>query len=139
MKTIALRELPAEWQALTQAALAARERAYAPYSHFAVGAAVRTISGQVYTGCNVENASYGLTVCAERTAVWNAVTAGERDLTGLAVASQTGAMPCGACRQVMAEFAADMPVVVVDGSGNAWLTTVAELLPSSFSQEQLAP
>ena len=104
---------------LLKRAIGARENAYAPYSHYTVGAAVLAESGKIYTGCNVENASYGLTCCAERNAIFAAVCSGERKLLAVAVTGPEGgerATPCGACRQVMAEFAAepDMPVIVSD-------------------------
>jgi cytidine deaminase len=105
---------PAERQQLIERALEARNRAYAPYSRFSVGAAVLTDSGQIHAGCNVENASYGLTICAERAAIFQAITAGSRRIVAIAVASQKGASPCGACRQVLAEFAEDLPVLIVD-------------------------
>lgn len=109
-----------------------REQAYAPYSGFKVGAAVRTATGRVFYGCNVENASYGLTVCAERVAIWKAVSHGERQIVALAVVSETGAMPCGACRQVMIEFAREMPVLVADTRGRATITSIEALLPEPF-------
>ena len=108
---------------LLRHALEARQNAYAPYSHYTVGAAVLTDSGRIYTGCNVENASYGLTCCAERNAIFKAVGSGERKLLAVAVTGPEGgemAMPCGACRQVLAEFASapEMPVIVSeDGKG----------------------
>ena len=138
MKAMHQSDLPEEWATLVKAAQSARARAYAPYSQFAVGAAVRDRDGRIYTGSNVENASYGLTVCAERVAIWNAVASGQRAFSALVVASETGAMPCGACRQVLAEFAPEMPVVVVDGLGHAWMTSVNELLPSAFTPAQLS-
>ncbi len=110
----------------------ARSRAYVPYSQFAVGAALRTKSGKTYTGCNVENASYGLTVCAERVAIWKAVSAGETDFEALALVTSNGGSPCGACRQVMAEFAPQMPVVIADVDGGRQVMTVTELLPLAF-------
>jgi cytidine deaminase len=122
----------AEIDRLVALAGAARERAYVRYSGFAVGAALRTRSGKVYTGCNVENASYGLTVCAERVAVWKAVSEGELDFDVLAVVSSVGGSPCGACRQVMAEFSLDMVVVVADLESVRSANPLAELLPGAF-------
>lgn len=124
-------------EALIAAARRAREHAYAPYSGYAVGAAVRTRSGRVFTGCNVENASYGATVCAERVALWKAVSEGERDFEAIAVVTLNGGSPCGLCRQVMAEFAPDMRVIVADIHGNARVTTVHELLPDRFGPEDV--
>lgn len=126
------------WQELVHAAQGARESAYAPYSGFAVGAAVRTSTGQIYTGVNIENASYGLTVCAERVAIWNAVTHGEPHLQALAVATENASMPCGACRQVMIEFARlDMPILAADTVGGVVVVSVGDLLPNSFSRADL--
>lgn len=122
---------------LVEHALAARRQAYAPYSQFAVGAALRTRSGKVITGCNVENVSYGLSVCAERVAVWKAIAQGEREFEALAVVTSNGGSPCGACRQVMVEFAPQMPVVIADLVGGRQLTSVAELLPAAFLPRQL--
>ncbi|MEO5698870.1 MAG: cytidine deaminase [Casimicrobiaceae bacterium] len=120
--------------ALLEAAQAARGHAYAPYSNFAVGAAVRTSDGAVYTGCNVENASYGLTVCAERVAVWKAVSEGARAIVAVAVVTDATepAAPCGACRQVLAEFAADAEVAIGNLEGTVTHTSVAALLPLPF-------
>lgn len=126
-----------EWRALLDAALAARQNAHAPYSHFPVGAAVRGGSGRIYSGCNVENASSGLTVCAERVAVWKAISEGEREIVALAVVTATGAMPCGACRQVLSEFAQDLPILVADTAGRARLTSLAALYPQPFSRANL--
>ena len=119
---------------LLEAALAARERAYAPYSKFLVGAAVRAESGKIYTGCNIENASYGLTVCAERNALFNAVGAGERKFTALCVVGDTvePISPCGACRQVMAEFKVPC-IILANLKGDAKEYTLEELLPLSFN------
>jgi cytidine deaminase len=114
---------------LVQAAQHVRLHAHAPYSHITVGAALRGVSGRVYSGCNVENASYGLTVCAERNAVFAAVAAGETTFTALAVASEKGMTCCGACLQVLSEFAADLPVTLVDGAGRTRGTSLLELLP----------
>jgi len=112
------------------------EKAYAPYSGFKVGAAVLGGSGGIYAGCNVENASYGLTVCAERVAVFNAVSAGEKEIRAVAIANTTGkpAFPCGACRQVLAEFAPSdgkMEIHLVSDEGIE-THTLAELLPHAF-------
>ncbi len=124
--------------ALVQAAMEARERAYAPYSAFKVGAALLTRSGKVYTGSNVENASYGLTVCAERVAVFSAVSAGEREFCAIAIASQNGVSPCGACRQVLREFGPDLRMIIADAQGRRRERTLAELLPDDFKPEDLS-
>ncbi len=131
-EAIAQSQLEEPWRVLLDAAAQAREQAYAPYSRFLVGAAVRAGSGRIYTGANVENASSGLTVCAERVAVWKAISEGERTLEALALITEPGATPCGACRQVLAEFESDLPVLVADTAGHAWLTSLAALLPDAF-------
>lgn len=118
---------------LVHRAIAARERAYAPYSGYAVGAALLGRSGRVYTGCNVENAVYPLSVCAERSAVFEAVCQKERDFVAIAVATENEASPCGACRQVLREFGEDIVVLIADLAGDYRETTVADLLPDSFS------
>lgn len=121
-------------QELLNAALSARECAYAPYSKFLVGAAVLAKSGKIYTGCNIENASYGLTVCAERNALFSAVGAGEREFTALCVVGDTEApvSPCGACRQVMAEFKVPC-IILANLKGDVKEYTLEELLPYGFS------
>ena len=121
-------------QELLNAALSARERAYAPYSKFLVGAAVLAKNGKIYTGCNIENASYGLTVCAERNALFSAVGAGEREFTALCVVGDTEApiSPCGACRQVMAEFKVPR-IILANLKGDVKEYTLEELLPYGFS------
>ncbi len=121
-------------QELLNAALSARERAYAPYSKFLVGAAVLAKSGKIYTGCNIENASYGLTVCAERNALFSAVGAGEREFTALCVVGDTEApiSPCGACRQVMAEFKVPC-IILANLRRDVKEYTLEELLPYGFS------
>ena len=124
---------------LVSAARAAQARAYAPYSNFRVGAALESESGDVYVGCNVENASYGLTICAERAAVCAAVAAGAQRFRRVVVVSDADppAAPCGACRQVLAEFGRDLRVDAVGPKRTAsW--TMAELLPAAFGREQLA-
>lgn len=123
---------------LMKMAIEARQNAYAPYSHFAVGAALLAESGKVYTGCNIENASYGLTCCAERNAIFAAVGAGERRFKMLAVAADSPepVAPCGACRQVIAEFG--IPLVVMGNLKEATKTmTSEELLPYGFGQESM--
>lgn len=126
---------PEDPAGLVQAALSARDRAYAPYSGFRVGAALITGGGKIYTGCNIENASYGLACCAERVALFKAVSEGERDIRAVAVASDSReyCSPCGACRQVLAEFGGGIKVYMCDRDGNYRVRTVAELLPDSFS------
>lgn len=123
---------------LMKIARKARQNAYAPYSHFAVGAALLAESGRVYTGCNIENASYGLTCCAERNAIFAAVSAGERRFKMLAVAADSPepVAPCGACRQVIAEFG--IPLVVMGNLMEETKTmTAEELLPYGFGQESM--
>jgi cytidine deaminase len=122
---------------LVAAASDARARAYVPYSGFAVGAALLADDGKIYTGCNVENASYGLTVCAERNALFHAVAEGRRHFTAVAVVTANGVTPCGACRQVLAEFAPAMTVIVADAAGERRLYRLGELLPYSFRPEDL--
>ena len=127
----------ADREALIRQASAARERAYAPYSGYDVGAALLSQSGRVYVGCNVENAVYPLGICAERVAVFNAVCAGERRFDVIAVVTRNGGAPCGSCRQVLREFGEDTLVLIADADGNYRETTVAELLPDSFGVADL--
>lgn len=124
-------------EALIQAAVAARAQAYAPYSKYPVGAALLTPDGRIFTGVNVENASYGLTICAERTAVFKAVSEGCRAFVAVAVATENAGSPCGACRQVLAEFAGDVPVWLVNDKGHGRETTLFTLLPDHFGPEHL--
>jgi len=127
-----------ERQALIDLANEARRQAYAPYSNYPVGAALRTKSGQIFTGVNVENAAYPTTMCAERTAVFTAVTAGEREFEVVAVVTENGGSPCGSCRQVLAEFGLDTIVLLANGEGKLTReTTVGELLPDAFTPEKL--
>lgn len=125
---------------LIQAATQAREKSYSPYSKFAVGAAVQTASGEIFGGCNIENASYGLSMCAERNAIFNAVSAGHQDLVAIAVIGQTDGpiSPCGACRQVMSEFLPQQaPVYLTNLAGHTVTTTVAAVLPGAFLKGEL--
>ncbi len=115
----------------------ARDRAYAPYSRFRVGAALRTASGRMYSGCNVENASYGLSICAERVTIFKAVSEGEREFEALAVVSETLASPCGACRQVLAEFGLHTKVIIADLDAGQQVFTVGDLLPAAFTPSSL--
>ena len=123
---------------LVQLAQTARENAYAPYSHYQVGAALLTASGQVFTGCNVENAVYPMTLCAERTAIAKAVSEGQRKFVAIAIATRDGGSPCGACRQVMREFAAHLRILLADDAGHVRQFTLDQLLPDSFGPENLA-
>ncbi|MDI7275283.1 MAG: cytidine deaminase [Anaerolineae bacterium] len=119
---------------LVAAAAEARLRAYSPYSKYAVGAAVEAADGEVYTGCNIENVSYGLTTCAERTAAFAAVCAGRRSWRALAVVNEDASPPCGACRQVLAEFAGpELPIYAATPGGRFRRWTLGELLPFPFS------
>lgn len=123
--------------ALVAQARQVREQAYAPYSHFPVGAALLGENGVVYTGCNVENASYGLTVCAERNAVACAVAQGVRRFAAIAIVTENGVTPCGACRQVLAEFAPDLTVLLEDQAGARREYTMRELLLDGFGPQLL--
>ncbi len=127
-----------EWQSLIDLANEARRRAYAPYSNYRVGAALRTRSGRVYTGVNIENAAYPDGICAERTAIFKAVSEGEREFEVIAVTTDNGGSPCGSCRQVLAEFGLDTIVLLADGKGRLLKeTSVADLLPDAFTGKQL--
>ena len=125
---------------LLAAARQARQRAYAPYSRYPVGAALLTASGRVYQGVNVENAAYPNGMCAERVAVFKAVSEGEREFLAIAVVTSNGGTPCGACRQVLSEFGLDTVVLVADAQGNLKMeTTVRALLPGAFGPNDLQP
>lgn len=125
---------PDERDQLIRSALDAQKRAYCPYSNFPVGAALLAASGRIYQGVNVENISFGLTNCAERVAVGTAIAAGEREFTAIAVVSRGGVSPCGACRQVLAEFNPDLPIIMVDSlkPGEGQQATLDRLLPGRF-------
>ena len=128
------------WDRLFEAATSARERAYAPYSHFQVGAAALFEGGEIFSGCNVENSSYGLTVCAERGAIGAAIAAGKRRLAAMAIVggSAEPCPPCGMCRQVMAEFGAkELPVRLRNSAGAEARYTLGELLPNAFTKDFL--
>ena len=128
-----------EKQSLIDLANTARLRAYAPYSNYPVGAVVRTKTGRLYTGVNVENAAYPQTMCAERVALFKAVSEGEKEFEVIAVVTDNGGSPCGGCRQVMAEFGLDTIVLLADGTGKLVKeTTVRELLPEAFTPDHLS-
>ncbi|MBZ5541801.1 MAG: cytidine deaminase [Acidobacteriia bacterium] len=124
---------------LIAAARAARENAYAPYSNFRVGAALRASSGRIFGGCNVENASYGLTVCAERVAIFKAISEGERGFDAIAVVTDAEKLtpPCGACRQLIWEFCGDVPVVLANLQGAVEVHQMRELFPRPFDASNL--
>jgi cytidine deaminase len=125
-------------QALVDLANIARQRAYAPYSNYPVGSSLRTRTGRIYTGVNVENAAYPQTMCAERVAIFKAVSEGEKEFEVITVVTDNGGSPCGGCRQVMAEFGLDTVVLMADGNGRIVKeTTVKELLPEAFTPDHL--
>lgn len=126
-------------ETLIAAAKQARENAHAPFSNFRVGAAVRAKSGRIFSGCNVENASYGLTCCAERVAIFKAVSEGERGFDAIAVVTDTEALtpPCGACRQIIWEFCGDVPVVMANMKGKVEVDSAGKLLPRPFDASNL--
>jgi cytidine deaminase len=126
-------------QLLINAAKQARENAHAPYSNFRVGAALRGSSGRIFGGCNVENATYGLTVCAERVAIFKAISEGERGFSAIAVATDTETLtpPCGACRQLIWEFCGDVPVTLSNLSGKRETIQMKDLFPKPFDQSNL--
>jgi len=127
-----------EKQSLIDLANIARQRAYAPYSNYAVGSTLRTKTGRIYTGVNVENAAYPQTMCAERIAIFKAVSEGEREFEVITVVTDNGGSPCGGCRQVMAEFGLDTIVLLADGTGKLIKeTTVRALLPEAFTPVDL--
>ncbi|PIE06136.1 MAG: cytidine deaminase [Sorangium cellulosum] len=132
-----------DWENLVEAAKDVRSNAYAPYSGFAVGAAILSASGHLFVGCNVENATYGLTICAERNAVANMVASGEREMRAIAIVTGADAPtpPCGMCRQTLAEFVLDLPVYLVSTAAGtvARATTLAALIPNAFRGDMLPP
>lgn len=130
-------ELIVDRQALVNAARQARSQAYAPYSNFAVGAALLTADGTIHQGCNVENASYPVGICAERTAMSRAVADGHREFVAIAIVTENGSSPCGMCRQFMNEFAPDLIVLLADSETITGEFTLEELLPHAFGPENL--
>ena len=128
-----------EYDPLVAAAKAARENAHAPYSNFRVGAALRAISGRVFGGCNVENSTYGLTVCAERVAIFKAISEGERGFNAIAVVTdaETLTPPCGACRQLIWEFCGDVPVILENLKGRREVHRMKDLFPKPFDASNL--
>lgn len=126
------------WDDLFQQAVTAMQNSYSPYSHYKVGAALLSRSEKIYQGNNIENAGYTASVCAERTAIFKAVSEGEREFVAIAVATVNGGAPCGICRQVMREFSRDMTIVIGSSqTGKYRVTSLADLLPDSFGPENL--
>ena len=128
-----------EFDSLVSSAKAARENAHAPFSNFRVGAALRAVSGKVFGGCNVENATYGLTVCAERVAIFKAISEGEHKFDAIAVVTDTEALtpPCGACRQLIWEFCGDVPVIMSNLHGKIEKLKMSQLFPKPFDSSNL--
>jgi cytidine deaminase len=128
-----------EYDALVAAAIRARENAHAAFSNFRVGAALRASSGRIFGGCNVENATYGLTVCAERVAIFKAISEGERGFDAIAVVTDTDTLtpPCGACRQIIWEFCGDVPVVMANLRGKVEVARMCEIFPRPFDASNL--
>ena len=123
---------------LIETALRARNWAYAPYSRYQVGASLLTASGKIYEGVNVENAVFPLTMCAERVAIYKAVSEGEREFTAMVIATENGGSPCGSCRQALAEFGVDTIIITVDDAGRIHIdSTIDQLLPGAFRPEDL--
>jgi cytidine deaminase len=131
-------QIKEDYKQLIVLANEARRLAYAPYSNYPVGAALRTKTGRVYTGINIENAAYPTGICAERVAVFKAVSEGERDLEVIAVVTDNGGSPCGACRQVLSEFGMDTLVLIADGKGQLLhVFSIGELLPEAFTPKHV--
>jgi cytidine deaminase len=132
-------EFVAEYEALLEVAKKSRENAHAKYSGFQVGAALRTVGGKIFGGCNVENATYGLTVCAERVAIFKAISEGERKFNAIAVVTDTETLtpPCGACRQLIWEFCGDVPVILANLKGKSEIIAMRELFPKPFDSSNL--
>ena len=134
-----MEERLSDYDPLITAAKSARENAHAAYSNFRVGAALRATSGRIFGGCNVENATYGLTVCAERVAIFKAISEGERGFDGIAVVTDTDSLtpPCGACRQLIWEFCGDIPVILANLKGNVEIIPMSALFPKPFDASSL--
>ncbi len=132
-------ELDRQWLQMVELARQARRRAHAPFSKFQVGAVAAVSNGKLYTGCNVENASYGLTVCAERVAIWKAISEGDSQFTRLIVVADTPALtpPCGACRQIIWEFCGDIPILMTNLEKQWEIVSSRELLPRAFDAKFL--
>ena len=128
---------PFDRDALVKAARTAQKQAYAPYSKYKVGAALLTTNGAIFTGCNVENASYPAGICAERVAVTKAISEGQHKFVAIAIVTKNGGSPCGICRQVMSEFAPDLQLVLANGSRVVHEFTMDELLPERFGPDKL--
>lgn len=126
-----------QWESLLAQAIEARQNSYSPYSHYSVGAALLTRSGKIYLGCNIENAGYTASVCAERVAIFKAIFDGEREFEAIAVATANGGAPCGVCRQVMREFAPNLTVIIGNTAGQYEILSLPDLLPYSFGPENL--
>lgn len=124
---------------LIKAAIAAKEFSYSPYSNFRVGAAILSEDGQIFSGCNIENVSYGATNCAERTAIFKGVSEGVKSIKAIAITSdeEDFTYPCGICRQVICEFGKEIDIILVNNRGETRMSSIEELLPSSFSKETL--
>lgn len=130
-----------ESKALVRKAIAAKKHSFSPYSRFRVGAALLSANGKIATGCNIENSSFSLTICAERTAIFKAVSEGIKKFTALAIASDSAEFipPCGACRQVIIELMPDIDIILANRSGRFTVTNAAALLPMPFTKEFLTP
>ncbi len=128
-----------EYKRLVEDALAAKKRAHAPYSHFHVGAALLASSGRIYVGCNVEISTYALTICAERTAIFKAISEGDRNFKAIAVVSDDPGYtpPCGACRQVLMDLAGNIDFLMISGKGKVKVLKMKQLLPHAFGQKNL--
>ena len=125
------------WETLYQHAIHAMQYSYSPYSKYKVGAALLTTRGNIYQGCNIENVGFSASVCAERTAVFKAISSGEKEFVAIAIATVNGGAPCGICRQVLREFAPDITIIFGDTQGDYQVCTLKEMLPYSFGPENL--